>query len=624
MKIPEIISRPGHRLAVLAVLFALGCHPGIGRAQAPDADVAGATVLTRGPVHEAFAGVVTFNPEPGIVVAKAPPEAIEELPPTERPEGDNVTWIPGYWAWDDERNDYLWVSGTWRALPPGRAWMAGYWGKTSQGYQWTSGYWADATAKETTYLPAPPATVEAGPNIEAPSVDYDWAPGGWIWYQDRYAWSPGYWELGRADWDWCPGHYVWTPRGFIYVEGFWDYPVERRGVLFAPVYFESGFRGRHGYRYSPTIVIGFGVFSDDLFLRPRYNHYYFGDYYDPGYVQGGFYASFSFQSGRHGYDPIFSHQRWEHRSDREWEHHVEASFQDRRDHADTRPPRTWAAERSRDSGPAASRQNHAPMAMPLDQLAKQKNGPMKFQPVAKAEQKQLAHRGQDVEKSRTQRQTLEAKGVNPAAQKTGAARQPVAVKLPRSPIVSPPAGRLTGNQAPPKTQPSPGPAPKHQSNPPAPGGPAEGKRVDTQAAPRPASSEMKPASGQGEATAPARPVQSAPKPDANFQPKPEAPVHQPDVRPVDQQPAPHPSAAETKPAPGLDKPAPSERPAQPPTRQAPEQFQKGASRLMRNDRSQASHGNQSAPGNSPAAPSQPGNDRNQPNAPGNDRDKRDH
>ena len=58
----------------------------------------GVEVLTRGPVHEAFAETVTFDPEPGIVVAKAPPAAIEELPPDQRPEGANVAWIPGYWA----------------------------------------------------------------------------------------------------------------------------------------------------------------------------------------------------------------------------------------------------------------------------------------------------------------------------------------------------------------------------------------------------------------------------------------------------------------------------------------------------------------------------------------------
>ena len=78
-------------------------------------EVEGTEVQTRGPVHEAFAEIVTFDAQAGVVVNKAPPEPIEELPPDEKPEGENVTWIPGYWAWDDERTDFLWVSGTWRA-----------------------------------------------------------------------------------------------------------------------------------------------------------------------------------------------------------------------------------------------------------------------------------------------------------------------------------------------------------------------------------------------------------------------------------------------------------------------------------------------------------------------------
>jgi len=130
-------------LAVFGMCFVLDramCHAETSNT----GDEQGVQVLTRGPVHEAFAGIVTFNPEAGVEVLKAPPESIEEVPPDERPEGANVTWIPGYWAWDDERNDFLWVSGVWRALPPGRQWVAGYWAQSRQGYQWTSGYWADA------------------------------------------------------------------------------------------------------------------------------------------------------------------------------------------------------------------------------------------------------------------------------------------------------------------------------------------------------------------------------------------------------------------------------------------------------------------------------------------------
>src|SRR6185436_1671137 len=100
-------------------------------------------------------------------------------------------------AWDDERSDFLWVSGIWRAMPPGRQWVPGYWGQSGQGYQWTSGYWADAKSSEAEYLPEPPATVEIGPNTPAPRPNQGWVPGCWIWHSGRYAWRPGYWAAGR-------------------------------------------------------------------------------------------------------------------------------------------------------------------------------------------------------------------------------------------------------------------------------------------------------------------------------------------------------------------------------------------------------------------------------------------
>src|SRR5687767_7510406 len=197
----------------------------------PEADV-GVEVLTRGPVHEAFAETISFDPEPGLVVEKRAPEPIEELPPEQKLEGDNVAWIPGYFAWDDEREDFLWVSGIWRSLPPGRQWVSGYWAPSGRGSQWTSGYWADAAASEIDYLPEPPQTVEAGPNIEAPSADHVWLPGSWVWHQSRYAWRAGYWGTAQPNWVWIPAHYVWAPRGYVFVDGYYDYSVARRGILF--------------------------------------------------------------------------------------------------------------------------------------------------------------------------------------------------------------------------------------------------------------------------------------------------------------------------------------------------------------------------------------------------------
>src|SRR5271166_3999150 len=61
----------------------------------------GVEVLARGPVHEAFAEL-TAEPQPTKVVSKQPPKPLQEMPPEEKPDGA-VTWIGGYWAWDDDR-----------------------------------------------------------------------------------------------------------------------------------------------------------------------------------------------------------------------------------------------------------------------------------------------------------------------------------------------------------------------------------------------------------------------------------------------------------------------------------------------------------------------------------------
>jgi len=407
------------------------------KAQPSGSGDAESEVLTRGPVHEAFAGVVSYNPEPGVVVKTAPPDPIEEIPPEEKPDGDDVAWIPGYWAWDDERNDYLWISGTWRALPPGREWIAGYWREERGGYQWISGYWADSEMRDITYLPPPPESLEVGPNIDPPSLDYGWTPGCWEWRESRYVWRAGYWSPGRADWVWVPSCFVWTPRGYIFVPGYWDYVVERRGLLFAPVYYRSPRRIRRDYHYEPRIVISLSIFDDCLFLRPAYHHYYFGDYYDPHYDRSGFYMSFSFQSSRRGYDPFYSHRRWEHREDRDWDNRYRASYQHRRENEAARPPRTWAAQTTVNTTVVGG-QSRAPLAEPIEQVVKRKDGPVRFKPVDEGERQKFTQRGREVQRSREERRTVEAAAVANVKGATGTI-EPAKVPAPRTPIVGKPA-----------------------------------------------------------------------------------------------------------------------------------------------------------------------------------------
>jgi hypothetical protein len=462
----------GHvcKWCVVGTLLALGLGVGLNRplfAQPapPDPQPAatsadeGVQVLTRGPVHEAFAETVTFDPEPGIVTPKAPPAAIEEVPPEQRLEGSNVAWIPGYWAWDDERRDFLWVSGIWRDLPPGRQWVPGYWGKSAQGYQWVSGYWANAEASEVEYLPEPPATVEAGPNVAAPSPDDTWLPGCWVWQNSRYAWRPGFWATVQPNWVWTPAHYVWAPRGYVYVDGYWDYSIDRRGVLFAPVYFNAGVYAQRGFSYSPTTVIDLGVFTDHLFWRPRYQHYYFGDYYAANYRGAGFYPWFSINTGRFGYDPIYAHDRWQHRQDTGWDRRLEADYQNRLAHENVRPPRTWAAQRALDARAVQEGGRSQIVASPYDDFRQRKNTPLRFQPVDQLERQRLAQQSQEVQRFGQQRQRLEtgATGVPAGTGATGVA--PARVRLPGSPIVAKSGADLGKDRAPPRVYDAPKPNP---------------------------------------------------------------------------------------------------------------------------------------------------------------------
>src|SRR5690242_12511823 len=72
--------------------------PSLPAAENGDDDV---EVYTRGTLHEAFAVPVSNDLIVPPAVQKEPPAPIEELPPEQQPEGENVTWIAGYWAWDD-------------------------------------------------------------------------------------------------------------------------------------------------------------------------------------------------------------------------------------------------------------------------------------------------------------------------------------------------------------------------------------------------------------------------------------------------------------------------------------------------------------------------------------------
>jgi hypothetical protein len=371
-------------------------------------------VLTQGNVHEAFGQPVVFDATPSPVLPNKPPDPVQEVIPSQKPEGDNVQWIPGYWSWDSDNNKFNWTSGIWRAIPPGLQWVSGYWTQSGTGYQWVSGFWqkiatvaagadsgsanpgaipgpADGTASGeppapeqeaatgtdsgtnpgdgtgVTYLPQPPDTLETGPVGDPPTADHIWIPGCWIYQAGSYAWLAGQWCPCHAGWVWVPAHYVWTPAGYVFVDGFWDYDLDHRGVLFAPVSFVQGIPAP-GFVYTPTVCLNSDLFIDYLFCRPQCGCYCFGDYYAAVELQAGVYPCFAYHMSKFGFDPLFAYCSWQHHNDASWHDTLVADYRSRVANVALRPPQTYAAfvAQAKNAGGKTPK-----LALPLSKLAAQ-------------------------------------------------------------------------------------------------------------------------------------------------------------------------------------------------------------------------------------------------------------
>jgi len=306
----------------------------------------GVKVADKGPIHEAFAqpGAEVRGKE--MTAPKAPPAPITEVPPDTKPEGANVKWIPGYWQWDAGKNDFIWISGFYRNVPPTREWQPGKWIEKDGKNIYTPGFWRPTDkAIPQVDLPEPPKTIENGPSTPTDNPDAMWVPGGWEYRNSQFVWRSGYWAAPYKQLMWQPGQYVYGGSGYTYVPGYWDYPLEQRGLLYAPVYIDPQVILNPNWTYTPQYGIGVGggngwgnggLFGS-MFVGPNYNNYYYGNgnagnsYADP-YGLGGFgfglgygapllgYGGFYpwWFTGNGFYNPLWQHYNWLNRDNRGW------------------------------------------------------------------------------------------------------------------------------------------------------------------------------------------------------------------------------------------------------------------------------------------------------------------
>jgi hypothetical protein len=327
-------------MAICAVTIPM-LLPYASRAQAPQPPPppSGVEVLSRGPVHEAFAQVPDTTPITMPVIPTQPPNPIDEVPPEQRPQGENVQWIPGYWAWDQDQSSYIWVSGAWRAFPPDRQWVPGHWQQVAGGWQWISGLWSPLGQTQLVVQPVPPAVPEQQTIPPAPDATSTYVPGTWIWEANRYVWRPAFWVAYHPGWIWIPAHYIWVPSGCIFVDGFWDYPLENRGLLFAPVRIAVALLAQPNWVYTPQYVVSTQTLLEALFVGPRSRHYYFGDYFGPRYQKLGYVFWANYRLNRHTPDVLFSYYRHRPGGER-WERELHALHEERHKGHGPLPPHT--------------------------------------------------------------------------------------------------------------------------------------------------------------------------------------------------------------------------------------------------------------------------------------------
>lgn len=320
-------------------------------------------VLLRGPIHEGFAQPAVLDAAEPLLVSKRPPPALREFPPAIRPAANQTVWLPGYWGWDEGQENFLWVSGVWRVPPPGMRWVPGYWSARDDHFAWTPGFWFAKEAARLQYSNSPPALQKAERVQPAAAPDQFYVPGYWAAAGDKNVWRRGHWATFQEGWVWMPTRYATTPAGSVLVRGYWDYPLARRGVLFAPV---SQAKAEQPGTFTPEVTLDAHRLGELLFTWTAYGHYCFGDYFGDTAGAQKIRPWFAVPN-----DPLFAYENWERSRVRPgWHESLVNRFGRLQTNAELRPSRRLGDATTPNA--LLGRE----LAMPLDRLFRSSDSPL--------------------------------------------------------------------------------------------------------------------------------------------------------------------------------------------------------------------------------------------------------
>ena len=351
-------------VVVLRAIECLGHQPQSNHRRPTKPTAAAFDVLLRGPIHEGFAQPAVLDAAEPLLVPKQAPPALREFPPAIRPAANQTVWLPGYWGWDEEQEDFIWVSGVWRVPPAGMRWIPGYWSARDDQFAWTPGFWFANEATRLHYSFNPPAHPKTEPEQPAAAANQFYVPGYWAATGDEYVWMRGHWATFHEGWVWIPTRYVTTPAGSVLVKGYWDYPLARRGVLFAPVSPAKG--SEQTGTFTPGITLDARRLGDLLLTWSAYGHYCFGDYFGDRATELRIRPWFAVR-----HDPLFAYENWDRSRVRPgWHESLVNRYRRLQKNAGLRPSRRLG------EATAASAPLSREVAVPLDELFRASDSPL--------------------------------------------------------------------------------------------------------------------------------------------------------------------------------------------------------------------------------------------------------
>lgn len=175
------------------------------------------------PTHEALLPPATRTRE--MRAPMSPPPPPEERPTEDSPD-PRATWVPGYWSWDQARNDFVWVGGVWQVPPRDSIWVGGRWMRDPVGWYRVAGSWGRRRAASTVgrvdwRKAGPPAEHPDDVPGPAPGPDYFLVAGHYAPDGDGLVWKSSFWARVQDGWDWVPARWVRRSGGWGFRAGYW-------------------------------------------------------------------------------------------------------------------------------------------------------------------------------------------------------------------------------------------------------------------------------------------------------------------------------------------------------------------------------------------------------------------